>query len=330
VTAKATLLSSGGRASNVRVTGGIDKITKLNRTIQKINPGGQQEVSFQYTAKFAGGRPQRVWFKASTAGCDINSQNNTVSDRSRPGERFPDLAIDRIELQQHEKMRTASRNDGTRFLGQKVSIFVAVNNLGNGDAGPFQVRIQVGRKLAGVVKLDGLKRKDAPSGSGRIAWLGYTFRKTGETKVKVTLDKLNQVKESDETNNEASYDVRILPKKPELVAFWWHNTYHSGDSHIGRKRTGVGKRTAIEGAVMNKGFRQSQPTTVSIKCEGRKKRTRTVPALKPGEIKKWKFWFRWASPVRKTCELRVDDEKKNSEYGTEWNWARLTVAVRIK
>ncbi|MBT8496060.1 MAG: hypothetical protein KJO07_23655 [Deltaproteobacteria bacterium] len=324
VTAKATLVSAGGRASNVRVTGGIDKITKLNRTIQKINPGGQQEVSFQYTAKFAGGRPQRVWFKASTAGCDINSQNNTLADRSRPGERMPDLSVATLNLYQLNKTRSYHvKGEGRRFAGQTVQIRVVVANSGTGAAGPFKAVVRIGRQLVGQLVFDrGVGADQTREGS-----LNYTLKKTGKTKVTVELDRLNEIKESDETNNTTIYDLHVMPKRPELRA----GIVNPTEGHTSYRRTSVGKRTDIKVAVRNLGYRQSQPTTMTLKCtgKGKKTKTRVVPALKPGEEKTWRFWFRWGIPSRYECEVRVDDDKKNREYRTDNNHHTMTIAVRV-
>lgn len=117
-----------------------------------------------------------------------------------PVDKKPDLFVSKIET------------NNTLVINQNYNITVTINNGGQSNAANFVVKVYDNGLEVGSKTINTLNE-----GSSKILTFSWTPTTTGLHNLKVVIDALNQVVETNETNNQLTKAVHVEPEKPDLI-----------------------------------------------------------------------------------------------------------------
>ncbi len=191
VTISGEISVSGGDAAHLRVIGGMDETTILDRTFALVRSGETRAVSFTYTA-----RPGSHNYWMNIDPDDVSGDASPTNNLARGGFSVAD-PLSRPDL--HIWWSSFSVVP-TRFLaGESVTFHVGFGNIGTADAGPFDVGIRSGGAVVARRHFDGMA-----AGGTTIVDLAWTAACNDDNALVVDCD--NAVAEPNEEDNTVADD----------------------------------------------------------------------------------------------------------------------------
>ena len=148
VTVSGQILVSGGDVTRLRVVGGIDETTIMDRTFAVVNDGETKNLSFTYTAR-PGSHNYWMDIDPDNVSGDASPHNNLT----RGGFRVSD-PLSRPDL--HIWWSSFSVVPTRFFAGDAVTFHIGFGNIGTADAGPFDVGIRSGGVIVARQHFDGM------------------------------------------------------------------------------------------------------------------------------------------------------------------------------
>ena len=100
-------------------------------------------------------------------------------------------------------------------IRDRYTIEVLVKNIGEADAGAFNVELRVDEASLGTMRVEGLA-------AGASTTVSFTWKpeRAGDYTLTVVADPENAVEEEDETNNTASTSVTVAPPPMARMMPW--------------------------------------------------------------------------------------------------------------
>lgn len=191
VTISGEISVSDGDATNLRVIGGMDETTILDRTFALVRSGETRVVSFTYSA-----RPGSHNYWMNIDPDDVSGDVSPTNNLARGGFRVAD-PLSRPDL--HIWWSSFSVVP-TRFLaGDPVTFHVGFGNIGTADAGPFDVGIRSGGVIVARQRIDGMA-----AGANTTVDLSWTAACNEDNALVVDCD--NTVAEPNEEDNTVADD----------------------------------------------------------------------------------------------------------------------------
>ena len=176
-----------------------DGLTVQTLTVEKLPVNGLAVLRFAWTPTTSGNYTLTVIVDPDDAVEELDEANNILSVTVTV-KALPDLTVEIVNLP--ESFET----------GREYSIDVLTRNIGEGDAGAFNVRLEFDGHLIGVETVEAL-----PAGSDRTITFTWRPEEAGRYVLRATVDPENAVREVNEANNVAEVEVTVAP--PWYVAW---------------------------------------------------------------------------------------------------------------
>jgi len=160
---------------------------------------GDGRTRYGSTVQHAYTREGTYTVRLTVRGTDGRTDSATTRATVRE-ERLPNLTVERLEYRPSDPR-----------VGDTITFEITVANIGNADAGRFQIRLQ-GAEDSRLGSIDSLS-----AGSRRTGTMSLPLTRSQET-FTVTVDPFDDVQESDTTNNQRSVTVRAVEERQPPVA----------------------------------------------------------------------------------------------------------------
>lgn len=191
VTISGQISVSRGDVANLRVIGGMDETTILDRTFAALHAGETRRVSFTYTAR-PGSHNYWMNIDPDNVSGDVSPTNNLA----RGGFRVAD-PLSRPDL--HIWWSSFSVVPTRFYAGDAVTFHVAFGNIGTAAAGPFAVGIRSGGAIVARQRFDGMA-----AGATTTVDLSWTAACNEDNALVVDCD--NAIAEPNEEDNTVADD----------------------------------------------------------------------------------------------------------------------------
>jgi methanogen extracellular protein (TIGR04279 family) len=193
-TVNVTVLNTGTAESPpFKVLLKADGLTVQTLTVEKLPVNGLAVLRFTWTPTRSGNHTLTVIADPDNAVEELNETNNVLSITVTV-KALPDLTVEIVNL------------PASFEAGKEYSINVLTRNIGEGDAGAFNVRLEFNGHLIGVKTVEAL-----PAGSDRTITFTWRPEEAGRYVLRATVDPENAVREVNEANNVAEVEVTVAP-----------------------------------------------------------------------------------------------------------------------
>ncbi|HEX6832146.1 MAG TPA: CARDB domain-containing protein, partial [Rudaea sp.] len=181
----------------VRLYAQSDLTHALSETTVDVLARGSAPVAMDFTATMAATLALVVRVDPDNAIVEASETNNDAN-LTLPFGQTLDLAVSAADI---VPVQSAVR------VGQNADFDVTIHNRGTVDSPPFVLHAEVGQGASTMTIFDApIQIAAGQSRTQRVTWRAL---QTGTAQLRIVLDPSNQVVESDETNNAASFDFSI-------------------------------------------------------------------------------------------------------------------------
>ena len=173
--------------------------------VEALAVNGTATLSFNWTPTEPATYTLKVIMDPENLVDELNETNNeisiSVSVKTKP---LPDLTVEFVDLPE-------------KFVaGTEYEVKALVKNVGEADAGSFNVELKANEASIEKVPVEGLA-----AGSSTTVTFKWKPEEAGDYTLKATVDPENLIEEKDETNNAATVAVTVsAPPVPWYVQWW--------------------------------------------------------------------------------------------------------------
>jgi len=211
-----------------------------------------------------------------------------------------------VEIEYKPDLRITIEPDKTELeLGESIHLTALVGNTGNNDAWGFDVYFY---DIEGIFTFKNIGL--IPMGMNRTIAITYTPIRVGQDKIIATVDPVDDVEEWDEQNNEASFDIDVLPTEQPVMEIETLNT--TGSHH-------TAKTTYITIVVRNNGKADAHNVLAYLHINGKLLLNQSFETVAAGD--QYTVVYSWIPEVKGLytahIEIWVDIEIHDSQYLTD-------------
>jgi subtilase family serine protease len=273
----------------------INGASRSPQDLLAINPGGTTTVTYSWVAVF-GRHTVKAVVDELTAVKESNETNNEYSATCQTAP--PDLVIDKINWWP----LNLSKND-------TVSMNATVKNQGSGRSDACQLAYYIDGEMKTTLPVMALE-----AGASVTITYDWTIL-SDQHQVRVVVDSLQSVQESDETNNEKSVTVSSLIPDLAITSITWTPI-----------DAAVGDAVTVTATIKNYGGGRSEKTRAICYIDGSAYTSLDIPEIAASGV--WKPSISWvATGGSHAVSFAIDPDNTITEITKDNN--RLTVNINI-
>jgi subtilase family serine protease len=195
-----------------------------------------------------------------------------------------------------------------------IIIETRIFNRGMKSSPKARVSLRAGVRTLAQAGLPGLT-----PGQSHLIRLSWRPTETGTFRLHLVVDPDKELKEANENNNVTSFQVRLRDCRADLALTAINLRERMEAREEGRK---------VVVPVHNRGLKTSQPTTLTLKLNGREKATRELGRVEPGAKVTVEFPLEKLPPGRVVLEVEIDPQALGDELSRANNHLKRVIQVR--